>query len=78
MDFHVRESLRCMPRYFALVVELIFWPFTQRLRCLVIILSLVLKIIIPVLLTFSDILLLQQTNKNQGKNKQVKSGNNST
>ena len=56
---HVRELLRCMPRYFTLVFGLIFWSLTLKLSCLVIVLSLVLKIIISVLLAFRDILLLR-------------------
>ena len=47
-----------MPRYFTLVVGLIFWPLTLKLRCLMLVLSVVLKIIFSVLLAFRDILLL--------------------
>ena len=50
------QSLRCTPRYFTLVIGLIFWPLTLKLRCLV--LSLLLEIIISVLLTLRGISLL--------------------
>ena len=59
VDFPCQGMAEFMPRYFTLVVGLIFWLLTLKLGCLVIVLFLVLKVMISVALAFRDILLLR-------------------
>ena len=48
MSIHDSESFRNTPRYFTLIVGIIFWPIILKLRCLVISCFLFLKTIISV------------------------------